>query len=87
MTWILIVPVCLFVWWLFGLLNVAGVQMWGTPAVDFHPGVRGSTLVMCFGLGPILTLGVVTFFMVRKPIQLGTRWGRYLGRKINPDNY
>jgi len=86
-------------WWACGVINVAGVQAFSPSSyVDFHTCNRTSTLGLCFGLGPILTvIGLVLLlgrmlydYGVARPIvvciKYGTRWGRALGRLINPDN-
>jgi hypothetical protein len=87
MFWMQLVLTVLGVWWLCGVVNVALMQAFSSTAhVDFNDNYRGATLSLCYGLGPIATLVCLVWGLIKMPLKLGTRWGRALGRLINPNN-
>jgi hypothetical protein len=77
----------LLFWYVCGVVNITLIQAFSSSVQhDFGQYERNITLCLCYCLGLFGTILLLLFFFGQTPIKYGTRFGRWLGRKINPNN-
>jgi hypothetical protein len=82
MTITLIILATLFIWWICGVINIAITQAYLGGDSNFDDYNRPVVLGFCYLAGPVFTIVIGGGLLLQKPIQLGTRWGRMIGRKF-----